>query len=497
MSKKYLYNPLTSVAVIGKIFREYGAFTAVQVYNNVSDFEMESAYYFRLPENAVMREFKLVITDNDGVKSMLFSKVIEHHEAQRLYDVAGEFGDLGVILQTLANNTYKITVGRQLIAARTEIHITYYCQFESGLTSKLKFPLAITENDVPNGVECTFADEVDYHIELDLEVIANADVARISSKSHDISINESDGFTTLNFADKIAAPVGELEIDIEYAESAEYLPPRYRIKDGKFMQEVPEFGGFVRSPILEFLHYGNKIREMETSLHKLPSCEQAQTKMEILQTALKHNILCSQTSFYAEVANETRAVAAVHKFAVPIQRKDFNFEFGEEITIVDSKKLSEYIENTALFEKCAAIISSSQRANGIVADIYEYNEENCAKITALSLVALASFAKKYEKYENQLFDEDFLNKSLDYLIKYLAEDGNFSYEIKHCFRFAIDNFLVSGERAKILRKILENVEKIDNTDILSNFTILKNQPVYEVRYAIKMLLDYLKNNIKV
>ena len=491
MDEKYIRNPLTSLAITGKIFRGYGVFTAIQIYNNASDFETESAYYFKLPENAVMREFKLIITDDNGEKSMLFSKVIEHHEAQRLFDVAREFGDLGVILQSLSNNTYKITVGRQSISARCEIHITYNSQFGPSLTSNLKIPLAISENDVPAEVELNLVNDVDYAVELDLEIVDNVDIARISSKSHNISINEVDGFTTLSFAEKIAAPVDVLEIDVEYNEPAEDSPLFYQNEDGEFMQKTQKFGEFIRSPILEFLHYGALIREMELSLRALPPTEQAQTKMEILQIALKHNILCSQTSFYTEIANETRAVAAVHKVAVPILRQDFRFESGEGISVIDFTKLSEYTEKWTLLESCAAAIAAAQRKSGIVADIYEYDDENCAKITALSLVALVSFAKKREKYKNDIFNEEFLNKSLDYLIKYLASGGNFSPEIKLCFQFLTDNFAIFGDYAKIVRKILENVENIDNIDTSGGFAILKNQPAYEVRYAIKMLLEYL------
>ena len=136
-----------------------------------------------------------------------------------------------------------------------------------------------------------------------------------------------------------------------------------------------------------------------------------------------------------------------------------------------------------------AEIAATQRLDGVIADAYEYDLQVCANITALSLAALISQNKNIsndEKYE-QAIDDEFVNKSVDYLLKFLAEDGEFSHQIRLCFKYLLDNFAVSGERANMMRKILENGENIDNIDVSALVADLKNKTAYEYLHMVTML----------
>ena|GEM_PF-2940835 len=489
MPKKYIYNPMTSITLRGMIFREYGFFTAKQIYNNVSDIEMESAYYFKMPKEAVIKEFKIITANDNFEKSATFSQVLEHAPARRLFDSAAVRGDMGVMLHSLQNNAYKITIGRQLIAARTEIHITYYYQFdEVELKSTLEFPLAVIESDIPIGENFQFADEVDYACELDLEIVDNANMARLYSDTHDITINEDGRYTTVNFASKAVKPTDDFVINIDYRKPSEKPLRYYRNEDGRFVQEtlIGNTINYHNSQMLDRLHYDKKIRKMEKFLHKLTPEQQIGAKSEILKIAMKYNILCSQTSLYAEIANERGEIAnvpAVHKMSVPILKKPHVFD----LTPSD-------------FAEFARFIIASQRPDGVIADVYDYDFASCANITALAIVALVSHRKKSggdEKYSVS-FSDEFLNKSIDYLVKYLAENGEMSLEIKFCFEFLIDNFIISGERVKIIRKILENSQEIGNLDISSYSAVSENPSVYDFSHMVTILLKYsracLENN---
>jgi len=433
MPKKYIYNPLTGITIGGKIFREYGIFTLKQIYNNVTDFEMQSEYYFKIPAGAVLQNFKIVTVNDDYERSLLFSQIAETAEVQRLFSATIERGDLSVVLQTLKNNTYKITVGRQQIAARTEIHVTFCQQLSGEPATKLQIPLSIDERDIPAGVECEFADEVDYTALLDLEIVDNADVARISSSSHEISISEDGKFTTLNFAGGKIAPVGDLEINVEYSRTPETL----RISqdsDGNFLQEIRidgEVAGLARCKTLEFLHHAAKIHKMEVVLPLLSPDNQAKMKTKILTTALEHKILCSQTSLFAEVENEreTAEVPALHEFVVPIQKRAFVCEQADE---------------------------------------------------------LAAFIKDERSFE--LFVGKMLSSLVNFFVKYLAEGGEFLPEIKVGFTYLMDNFVISGEQAEVVRKILENDKTPESVAVMENFANLNNSEMYEYLYAVKILV---------
>ncbi|MCL2838885.1 MAG: hypothetical protein FWE04_07490 [Oscillospiraceae bacterium] len=481
MPKKYIYNPMTSINLRGMIFREYGFFTAKQIYNNVSDIEMESAYYFKMPKDAVIKEFKIITAGDDFKKSAIFSQTIEHAPARRLFDSAALRGDMGVMLQTLQNNAYKITIGRQLIAARTEIHITYYYQFdEVELKSTLEFPLAVQESDIPIGEEFQFEDEVDYMCELDLEIVDNANMARFYSDTHDITINEDGRYTTISFAAGTVKPTDDLVINIEYRKPSDKPLRYYRNDEGRFVQEtrIGDTVNYHNSQMLDRLHYDKQIRKMEKYLHKLTPEQQIDAKAEILNLAMKYNILCSQTSLYAEIANErgeNANIAAVHKMSVPILKKPHVFDLSPQD-----------------FADFARFLIASQRADGIIADVYDYDFASCANATALAIVALVSYSKKSagdEKYSAS-FSEEFLDKSIDYLIKYLAESGAMSPEIKFCFNFLIDHFIISGERVTIMRKILENAQEIGNLDISSYSAVSENPSVYDFSHMVTILLKY-------
>jgi len=485
MPKKYIYNPMNKFVLSGYIFRKYGMITMQQIYNNVTDYEMISDCYFKIPKNAVIKNFKIITTDADDQKKVTFSQVIEHHHAQRMFDELTDKGGSGVLLKTLDNNICKMTVGRQLIAARTEIHITYYYLFdEEETTCKMTLPLAITEVDVSQSEGVKFVDEIDYKCELDLEIINNVEIVRMSSETHEIAINQGDHFTKLNFQNKNGEePVDELKIAIEYYNPSKEVLSYDKNNSGHLIQELKENEAIElgRSRALEFIYYGQKIREIEERLPKFPAERQIESKEQILKIAKEHNILCSLTSFCAENEHGERGdVPAVHRYTIPIKKS--------KKRVFDSAAAELAAELGVFANKLAGL----QRSDGFIADDYEHKPDVCASFTALSVVALISYMKRTKNEDKYLFalDGRFWNKSVDCLLGYLARGGKKLPEIKFCFKYLLDNFLISGQRAAMVRKIIEKNEKIDNIDISGCLAICEKQPAYEISDMVKMLLKH-------
>jgi len=186
--------PLDKVVVHSKIKNTIAEVYVQQTYINNSENTIEAIYKFPLDSEASVVSFE---ADIDG--QSLYAKIYKNDEATKLYEQELDKGNMAFLLEEEYKDVFQVSIGNLKPKQTVHIKLTYVTELNSGNeNNKVTFvlPTVIAPRYGKNSSSSDskiikgnpkYSDNVDYTLDLNIELEMNGKIKSIESPSHEIN----------------------------------------------------------------------------------------------------------------------------------------------------------------------------------------------------------------------------------------------------------------------------------------------------------------------
>jgi len=210
--EKLIPLPLAETRVRGSVSGFVARVKVTQVYINPYDAVIEATYVFPLPERAAVTSMIMHLSDRDVV-----AEIKEKQEAERIYQEAVEAGHTAALMTQQRPNIFTQKVGNIPAGDKIEVELEYVdlLEYIEGVSSFI-FPTVVGPRYIPGQplpgpdqeacARCADTDRVPdasaisppvlrkgetsaHRINLELEVAPGIPIAKLTSPSHDLSVD--------------------------------------------------------------------------------------------------------------------------------------------------------------------------------------------------------------------------------------------------------------------------------------------------------------------